>query len=284
MDKKPWEDEDREQNAWLDPQVIDAIQSLRDKLEALEEQIRKAEALERERSEKNGWEDAADDAEPLAVDTAEEAADQEEELPLPAEEPPAAAEAGEPEPPSLQAVAVEQPVEEEKEPRKRLPPFAWVLIGLVAVLLVGWFFAWPVVIADDLMAPVLNKGDLVLVNRTDTSLYYGDIVMLRRQALRVVGLAGDEMTMDEESGLLLRDGVPVELANTKQPESGMQALKTTVGERDVFLMGDNAVMTGEDNPDAPGVAARSAVQGKPWLKVLPFSHFGRINKDGGQPQ
>ena len=100
----------------------------------------------------------------------------------------------------------------------------------------------------------------------------------------MAGLAGDEMTMDEESGLLLRDGIPVELANTTQQESGMQALKTTVGEGDVFLMGDNAVMTGEDNPDAPGVAAKSTVQGKPWLRILPLSHFGRINKNGGQPQ
>lgn len=278
MEKKPWEDQDRGQNAWLDPQVIDAIQSLRDKLEALEEQVRMAEALERERSEKRGWDDAADDAEPLADDDAAEAQTKpEEERPLPAE-------TGEPESPSLQALAADAPQEEAKEPRRRLPPFVWVIIGMVAVLLVSWFFAWPVVVADDLMAPVLNKGDLVLVNRTDTSLQYGDIVMLRRQALRVAGLAGDEMTMDEESGLLLRDGVPVELGNTSRLASGMQALKTTVGEGDVFLMGDNAVITGVDNPNAPGVAAQSAVQGKPWLKVLPVSHFGRINKDGGQPQ
>lgn len=321
MEKDVRQDTGQEEEVWLDPQVIAAIQSLREKLEALEAQIKLAEEAERKRAEERGWdrEEEAEQPEPAPVEA------------LPAEEPeaPAPELPGETiEPPAAEAEAEEEDAPPPLMPRGQdkadevlraevedgnAPPVLWtprdpsdpsgaprtqaeeddasrpkgrggsrVLIAclvIVGLAVISWFFAWPMQVQNDLMAPLLNQGDWVLINRLNHEHRFSDVVMLQDgRAMRVAGLPGDEMRLDEGSGLLLRNGILVE---TAIPEDGQgvevtQALSTLVPQGSVFLTGDNGVLLGEDDPDAAGIAKNEAIQGKPWLKIYPFDRFGMI--------
>lgn len=142
------------------------------------------------------------------------------------------------------------------------------------------------------MQPVLDEGDIVLVDRS----YYhgdrnrirrGDIVWLEpteamnresRLLLRVVGLPGETLTLDS-SGELQINGEPLRgfsgAAGVPYQATGETHLPVTLGSNDLYVIGDNSAYWGD--PRVEGVVPVKNVRGKAAAILYPPHRAGRLD-------
>ena len=156
--------------------------------------------------------------------------------------------------------------------KEKLQDWGNVILRAAVILLVLFYFCWPVRLEGTSMEPTLQEGDLVLTSRflAMTGGYEkGDIVLFRYFAedgshtviKRIIATAGDEIEIMPEGVML--NGVLLEEAYTAGNTYGLVDMK--IPEETVFVMGDNR----EESYDSRnmGVIAEDDLQGK----VL-FSH------------
>lgn len=114
----------------------------------------------------------------------------------------------------------------------------WVLFGVVFEI---------ATVRGSSMNPALRDGDPVLCYRLGKDYAAGDVVIIdnpdRRDYIkRIIGLPGDTVEIDEESGMVLRNGealVEKYAAGATIPTEGGQTFPVTLGEDEYFLLGDN---------------------------------------------
>ena len=167
-----------------------------------------------------------------------------------------------------------------------------VLVWLVQIALVCgvafflvWMFGQRVSNVGDSMNPVLENGDVVLVN----SIVYdarnpkrGEIMVFKPKGnenshyyiKRVIGRPGE--TVDLIDGELYIDGEKLEekYETTAIKDAGLLSESVTLEENEYFVLGDNR-MSSEDsrNPDI-GVVEKSCIEGKAWFVIMPRAHLG----------
>ncbi len=129
------------------------------------------------------------------------------------------------------------------------------IVGALAVgLLIVTFVLQNNQVFGASMQPTLHEGDQLLVQKVSARLGrfdYGDIVTIDGTKMlggeepdlvkRVIGLPGD--TIDVRDGLVYRNGIPLEElyldSETKTPPLGRGFDRVTLGEEELFVMGDN---------------------------------------------
>lgn len=127
--------------------------------------------------------------------------------------------------------------------------FEWVSAALSAVVIVSLLFtvAFRMVnVEGDSMLNTMHSGDRLLISNFAYTPDYGDIVVLRRKndtplIKRVIGLPGDVITIDDDLGIVYRNGQPLDEPYTKDgftPANGMPE-QVIVQKGTVFVMGDN---------------------------------------------
>jgi len=79
-------------------------------------------------------------------------------------------------------VSATTPPQEGQRQRRRLPVGFEVLIAVLAVALVQAFLVKPFGVPSQSMEQTLRIGDRIVVNRTDTSVSHGDIVVFAHGA------------------------------------------------------------------------------------------------------
>ena len=155
-------------------------------------------------------------------------------------------------------------------------------VNIVVVLACAWFlvygFGGQVQISGGSMEPVLEAGDVVLVNRLayDTGKPERfDIVVFERgdgkqNVKRVIGLPGE--TIQIKGGFLFVDG------ETLDAKDGLEAVALagraenpiTLAEDEYFLLGDNRDSSEDSRFANVGNVKREQIWGKVWFRILPI--------------
>ena len=115
------------------------------------------------------------------------------------------------------------------------------------IVLILYFFAWPVTIEGESMEPTFSDGDKVVTSRVLTMIEkyeVGDIVVFhmadndgqRDVIKRVIGVAGDKI--DIKDGMVYRNDLP--LAEEYGNGVTQGDISVIVPEKSLFVLGDNS--------------------------------------------
>ncbi|MGO4543970.1 signal peptidase I [Paenibacillus sp. 2TAB23] len=111
-----------------------------------------------------------------------------------------------------------------------------------------------------------RHGDIVIINGPESDL---------RLIKRVVGLPGD--IIDIRDGEVYLNDEKIEEQYVKgQTFAGTVAVPFTVGDGQLFVMGDNREHSMDSR--AIGPIARSSIEGKAVLRIWPLPKFGALSK------
>jgi signal peptidase I len=149
------------------------------------------------------------------------------------------------------------------------------LLGLLVAFVVKTFVIQAFFIPSPAMAPTLQIGDRVLVNRL-AGVDRGDIVVFERlpeeQAVikdlikRVVAVGGD--TIESRGNTLFVNGQAVVEPYVKTSDIGNPVLRTTIPPDHVFVMGDNRTNSADSRVFGP--VAEDRIVGRAFLKIWPL--------------
>ncbi len=159
-----------------------------------------------------------------------------------------------------------------------------VLISLLiaaAVVVLIENYVFPVMrIYGSSMSATLVDGDIVIAHKT-TELSRGDIIAFYYGSgilcKRVVGVAGDEITMDD-SGTVYINGEELEEPYLKGKSLGECDVEfpITVPENSFFVLGDNRRASIDSRNTVIGCVSEEQVVGRILFCILPLPSFGRI--------
>jgi len=159
--------------------------------------------------------------------------------------------------------------------------------GIAIALLVEAFLIQAFWIPSESMAPTLNVGDRVLVNKLSYRLHdvnRGDVVVFERPPVastgedgeikdlikRVIAVEGD--TIEGRDGRVYVNGELLDESYLEPdtPTTGLDA--ATLGEDEVFVMGDNR--TNSEDSRVFGPIDEDDIVGRAFIRVLPITDIG----------
>ncbi len=161
--------------------------------------------------------------------------------------------------------------------------FEWTraLVGAVlGVVLFFVFVAQMITVQGPSMQDTLYAGDKVLVLKSALcSIESGDIVMIHQYNAqlnetiikRVIATEGQTVDIDYDTGTVYVDGVALEedyIAERTYSDEGM-AFPVTLGEGELFVMGDNRNHSTDSRSTMLGVVDERYVVGKAVLLLFP---------------
>lgn len=164
----------------------------------------------------------------------------------------------------------------------------WV-IDITVVLSFAWFclyaFGTQITIAGQSMQPVLNSGEVVLMNR----LIYDfskpkrmDIVVFERDdkktnVKRVIGIPGD--TIQIKNGSIYVNGAVLEAEDGLDQAylAGLAAEPIELGKDEYFLLGDNRDSSEDSRFANIGNVKEEQIIGKVWMRLLPLIKISLIH-------
>ena len=162
-----------------------------------------------------------------------------------------------------------------------------VAVVLVLAVFVVLFFCHRVKVTGQSMDPTLGASDVVLVDRVD---YHFDeparfdvIVFekennraVKKYVKRVIGLPGETVQIIEE--IVYIDGEPLkgEAGLEHVTLAGLASRPIVLGPNEYFVLGDNRDSSEDSRFSNIGNVKREEIQGRVWLRVSPFSKFGKI--------
>ncbi len=164
-----------------------------------------------------------------------------------------------------------------------------VKIGVVLLFAFAyvWFFGQKVSTVGDSMKPVLNNGDMVLVNRIVYNAMTprrGDVVVFRPKGnknshyyiKRVVGLPGEKVEIIENSIFIDGERLEEEYETSDIPDVGIASDGVTLGENEYFVLGDDRENSEDSRSADVGNVKRRDIYGKAWFVSSPMKHIGFI--------
>ncbi len=166
--------------------------------------------------------------------------------------------------------------------------FQIIIVVLLAFVCV-WYFGQRVSVVGDSMKPILENGDVVLVNRIAYNTgrpKRGDVIVFKPKGnenshyyiKRIIGLPGETVSIVENNVYI--DGEKLEEAydTTAIDNVGVVGDKLTLGSDEYFVLGDDR-QNSEDSRDADvGNVKYSYIYGKAWYVFSPKEHWGLIRR------
>lgn len=127
--------------------------------------------------------------------------------------------------------------------------FEWLSAAITAVVVVAVLFSCVVRIVNvsgDSMKNTLQNGDRLVLSNFLYEPDYGDVVVITREndtplIKRVIGLAGDRIRVDGNSGIVYRNGEKLDepyVLGGFTPQNGLRQ-EIEVPDGTIFVMGDN---------------------------------------------
>lgn len=127
--------------------------------------------------------------------------------------------------------------------------FDWVgaaVIAMVVVTLLFSLFCRVVNVSGDSMTNTLQNGEKLILTGVCTTPTYGDVVVIRRTndsplIKRVIGLPGDKIFINDETGIVYRNGEALDEPYVRGGFTPSMGLSTAyvVPEDGIFVLGDN---------------------------------------------
>lgn len=166
----------------------------------------------------------------------------------------------------------------------------WILqIGAVLLCAFAfvWYFGQRVSTVGDSMNPLLENGDVVLVNRfvyNASTPKRGDIIVFKPKGnenshyyiKRIIGLPGE--TVEIVEGRIYIDGERLEedYESSEISNVGIVTKKMELGGDEFFVLGDDRGKSEDSRMSDVGNVKRAHIYGKAWFVLSPFEHFGFI--------
>ena len=149
------------------------------------------------------------------------------------------------------------------------------------IVLILYFFAWPVTIEGESMEPTFSDGDKVVTSRVLTRIEkyeVGDIVVFhmadndgqRDVIKRVIGVAGDKI--DIKDGMVYRNDLPLAEEYVNGVTQG--DISVIVPEKSLFVLGDNRGYSYDSR--MIGCISQKDLKGKVIFRWYPFYHMGKF--------
>ena len=162
-----------------------------------------------------------------------------------------------------------------------------ILITLLVSFTFVYFIGLRTSVVGQSMAPTLNGGDEILVNRfvyKVTNPKPNDIIVFlpngneksHYYVKRVVAVPGDQVLIAD--GVLYVNGEPYEEETEVTPmeDAGLAAEEITLGENEFFVLGDNRNNSEDSRYANIGSIKKEYIIGKAWFRIAPFHDFGFI--------
>ncbi len=162
------------------------------------------------------------------------------------------------------------------------------LVCLLAFVYV-WYFGQRVSTVGDSMNPVLQNGDVVLVNRivyNATSPKRGDIIVFKPKGnenshyyiKRIVGLPGETVEIMENNIYIDGEKLEEDYETSNIDDVGIVSEEMHLASDEFFVLGDDRENS-EDSRNADiGNVKRSYIYGKAWFVVSPKENIGFIKE------
>ena len=163
----------------------------------------------------------------------------------------------------------------------------WV-VDLVVVIAFACYLVYSVgsrvEVSGSSMNPVLNSGDVVLINRIVYDLGMPsryDIAVFEKEnsslnMKRIIGLPGE--TVQIKDNLVYINGKPLDADDAlgQATIAGTAEFPIDLGEDEYFLLGDNRESSEDSRFSGIGTIKREQLTGKVWFKFQPIEEFGLI--------
>lgn len=178
-----------------------------------------------------------------------------------------------------------------------------VLFSIFLVLLVFTYLLRISDVSGPSMEPTLHENERVLINTLMYKAERNDIVIVDSSSLgklivkRIIGLPGDFVDIDFESGIVSVNGVPVDeqlyepgadgsapqltadhFVNTltTQNMGAFESYPVEVPEGHVFVLGDNRNRSKDSKHSELKFVPQEEITGEVILRIYPFSSFGFV--------
>ena len=163
----------------------------------------------------------------------------------------------------------------------------WV-VDLVVVIAFACYLVYSVgsrvEVSGSSMNPVLNSGDVVLINRIVYDLGMPsryDIAVFEKEnsslnMKRIIGLPGE--TIQIKDNLVYINGKPLDADDAlgQATIAGIAEFPIDLGVDEYFLLGDNRESSEDSRFSGIGTIKREQLTGKVWFKFQPIEEFGLI--------
>ena len=163
----------------------------------------------------------------------------------------------------------------------------WV-VDLVVVIAFACYLVYSVgsrvEVSGSSMNPVLNSGDVVLINRIVYDLGMPsryDIAVFEKEnsslnMKRIIGLPGE--TVQIKDNLVYINGKPLDADDAlgQATIAGTAEFPIDLGVDEYFLLGDNRESSEDSRFSGIGTIKREQLTGKVWFKFQPIEEFGLI--------
>lgn len=155
------------------------------------------------------------------------------------------------------------------------------ILRAAVIIVVLFFFCWPMRLMGSSMEPTMGDGEIVLMNRFAAMQGHyekGDIVMFhyydadgdKTVVKRIIATEGDTIRILDEGVEV--NGTIIEEAYVSGETDGL--VDMTVPRGTVFLMGDNR-KTSFDSRNMGAIPCED-LKGKVFFRIYPFWEFGKI--------
>ena len=154
-----------------------------------------------------------------------------------------------------------------------------------------WYFGQRVAVVGDSMNPILNNGDIALVNRIvydATAPKRGDIIVFKPKGnenshyyiKRIIGLPGEKVQILE--GEIYIDGEKLEedYGVSEITDPGIAAEEIELEGNEFFVLGDDRENSEDSRMADVGNVKRSYIYGKAWFVISPWENFGFVRSRG----
>ncbi|MGC4020158.1 MAG: signal peptidase I [Muricomes sp.] len=162
------------------------------------------------------------------------------------------------------------------------------IVCFIAFILV-WFFGQRVSNAGDSMKPVLNNGDVVMINRlvyNASKPKRGDIIAFKPNGnenahylvKRIVGLPGETVQIKDGSIYINGTVVKKHIYAKDIKDAGVAEEPLTLGGDEYFVLGDNHAGSDDSRMADIGNVKRREIYGRVWFVASFGSNFGFVKR------
>ncbi len=164
----------------------------------------------------------------------------------------------------------------------------YLLAALTLTYLVIHFVGQRTEVIGSSMYPTLEDTDNLIVSKITYRIQDPkrfDIIVFPFQyenetyfIKRIIGLPGETVRIDEQGVIYINDVELKENYGREVIEDPGRALQPiTLGDDEYFVLGDNRNNSTDSRTAIVGNVKRSQIIGKAWIRIYPFSKFGKID-------
>ena len=180
-----------------------------------------------------------------------------------------------------------------KKKKKGSEAMAWIRDILIAVLIAVIIaqFIQPTIVREHSMQETLQPNDYLILSKMSykfNDIEYGDIVVFKSNVetesgkkklliKRVIAKGGDTIAIAD--GQVYRNGELLDEPYTKDGYTNGGLDEVTVPEGELFLMGDNRVVSVDSRSPEVGFVSEDLIVGKAVVRLFPFNQIGSVYKN-----